>query len=235
MTDADCYPLSNRWIHDMVNDAHTKEIGLGYAPYEKRDGFLNKFIRFETVWTAIQYMSFALAGEPYMGVGRNMIYKKNLYLKAGGFQKHQHIASGDDDLFINSVVTKKNFKIILQPSTFMYSLPKTRWNAYFTQKKRHLSTSTSYILRHKIMLGILSLSHFLFFVTALCLLALKISTIFALTIIVVRTLIVWYFYGKILRRFHETNLSIWIPFLDVVYIFFYIIFLPALTLRTQKW
>lgn len=235
LTDADCYPLSNNWIFDIKKGVNTKGIGLAYAPYEKRDGFLNKFIRFETVWTATQYMGFALAGEPYMGVGRNLIYKKNLYFKAGGFQKHEHIASGDDDLFINSVVSKKNFKIILEPSTFMYSEPKTQWKAYFTQKNRHLSTSTSYILKHKIMLGMLSASHFLFFVTAFWLVALNFSTIFVLILIVVRTLVVWYFYGKILRKFHESDLIYLIPLLDVVYLLFYVVFLPAIMIKSQKW
>lgn len=248
LTDADCYPLlprsarsdkypfgNKKWILGMIKGVDAKEIGLGYAPYEKRDGFLNTFIRYETVWTATQYMGFALAGEPYMGVGRNMIYMKKLYKKVGGFQKHAHIASGDDDLFINSVISRKNFSIILNPQTFMLSEPQTRWNAYFTQKKRHFSTATSYTLKHKMMLGMLSASHFLYFVTAVCLLALKISTIFVLLGLVVRTLVMWFFYGKILRRFHEHNLFLWIPVLDVVYVFFYLFFLPALMIKTRKW
>lgn len=235
LTDADCYPLSKNWILGMVTGVEKKEIGLGFAPYEKRDGFLNTFIRFETVWTAIQYMGFALVGEPYMGVGRNMIYMKKIYQKVGGFVKHQHIASGDDDLFINSVISRKNFSIILNPETFMYSEPKTRWNAYFTQKTRHLTTASHYTLKHKMMLGILSASHFFYFVTAVLLLALKISTIFVLFVLVVRTMIIWFFYGKILRRFHEHNLYWWIPLLDVVYVFFYLFFLPALMIKTRKW
>ena len=235
LTDADCYPLSKNWILGMIKGVDAKEIGLGYAPYEKRDGFLNAFIRYETLWTATQYMGFALAGEPYMGVGRNMIYMKKLYEKVGGFQKHAHIASGDDDLFINSVISRKNFSIILNPETFMLSKPQTRWNAYFTQKKRHFSTATSYTLKHKMMLGILSASHFFYFVTAVSLLALKISTIFVILGLVVRTLVMWFFYGKILRRFHEHNLILWIPLLDVVYVFFYLFFLPALMIKTRKW
>ena len=241
LTDADCYPSpeggkpNKHWISSMVKGVNAKKIGLAYAPYAKRDGFLNTFIRFETVWTATQYMGFALVGLPYMGVGRNMIYKKKLYEKAGGFQKHEHIASGDDDLFINSVISKNNFKIILQPETFMLSEPKTQWNAYFTQKKRHFSTATSYTLEHKIMLGMLSASHFSYFVTVVCLLALKISTIFVLVTIVVRTVVIWYIYGKILHKLRERNLFWWIPLLDVVYVLFYIVFLPTLTFRTQKW
>lgn len=241
LTDADCYPLSEtpkintQWIANMVKGINAKDIGLAYAPYQKRDGFLNTFIRFETVWTATQYMGLALAGFPYMGVGRNMIYKKSLYEKVDGFQKHEHIASGDDDLFVNSVISEKNFKIILNPQTFMVSEPKTQWNEYFTQKKRHLSTATSYTLKHKMILGMLSASHFLYFVTAVLLLALEISTIFVVLSVVVRTIVIWYLYGKILRKLHESNLILWIPLLDVVYILFYIVFLPALTHRTQKW
>ena len=235
LTDADCRPLSNLWISGMIKDVDTKEIGLGFAPYEKSDTLLNRFIRFETVWTAVQYMGFAIAGEPYMGVGRNMIYKKKIYEKSEGFEKYAHLASGDDDLFINSVISKNNFKIILNPETFMFSEPHSQWNDYFTQKSRHFTTATSYTLKHQIMLGILSLTHFFLFVTAFLLLALKISTIFVVLILVVRTVVMLYFYDKILRKFREQNLLFWIPILDILYVFFYVIFTPALFFKTKKW
>jgi poly-beta-1,6-N-acetyl-D-glucosamine synthase len=235
LTDADCYPLSKNWISGMVNTLGNKNIGLGYAPYKSSDSLLNRFIRFETVWTATQYMSFALAGMPYMGVGRNMIYTKNLYKKANGFTKHEKVMSGDDDLFVNSIITKNNFEIILNPETFMVSIPKTRWNEYFTQKKRHFTTATSYILKHQIILGMLSLSHFMHFVTAVLLLALKISTIFVILLLVARWLTIFTFYGKIFKKFQESDLLPSVLFLDFVYVFFYILFAPALAFQTHKW
>jgi poly-beta-1,6-N-acetyl-D-glucosamine synthase len=235
LTDADCYPLSKSWISGMADSLGQKDIGLGYAPYKSSDSFLNRFIRFETVWTATQYMSCALAGIPYMGVGRNMIYKKKLYIFAGGFKKHEKIMSGDDDLFVNSVITKNNFEIILNPETFMVSVPKTQWNEYVTQKKRHFTTATSYTLKHQIILGMLSLSHFIHFVTALLLLALKISTIFVILLIIIRWLIIFTFYGKIFKKFQETDLLSSVLFLDVAYVFFYIVFAPALVAKTHKW
>ena len=235
LTDADCTPLSIEWLSDMIKYNNAKDIGLGFSPYKKRDGFLNTFIRYEAVWTAIQYMSFALAGMPYMGVGRNMLYRKKIYEKAGGFEKHAHIASGDDDLFINSVITEKNFSIILSFKTFMYSEPNTQWKGYFTQKKRHFTTATSYKLKNKIILGGLSASHFFYFVTAVLALTLQISTIFVLTVILVRTLTIGFLYGKILLKFHDRQLIWWIPLLDTVYFLFYLVFAPALVIRTQKW
>ena len=239
MTDADCTPLSKNWISGMMSGiSEGKEMVLGYAPYAKRDrSLLNKFIRFETVWTATQYLSFALIGQPYMGVGRNLLYNKNLYKKANGFSKHADLASGDDDLFVNQVITQKNFSIILLPQTFMVSEPKTRWNSYFTQKNRHLSVGNRYMIKHQILLGLVSASHFLFFVTLFLATYVKISTMFAVANIVVRTILIWTVYAKILRKLHEERLLWWIPLLDVLYVFFYFVFASTIILRTtpRKW
>ena len=246
MTDADCTPLptasgqiSKNWISGMMAGIREgKEMVLGYAPYAKRDNsLLNKFIRFETVWTATQYLSFALIGQPYMGVGRNLLYNKRLYKKVDGFIKHEDLASGDDDLFVNQVITQKNFSIILLPQTFMVSEPKTQWNSYFTQKNRHLSAGNRYMLKHKILLGLVSASHFLFFVTLFLASYVKISTMFAVANIVVRTILIWTVYAKILRKLHEKRLLWWIPLLDVLYVFFYLVFASTIILRAtpRKW
>ncbi|MFD2145882.1 hypothetical protein [Mucilaginibacter antarcticus] len=79
-TDADCKPDSTNWITRMA--AHFKgdvQLVLGYSPYFKTGGFLNSLIRFETVKTAVNYLSAALNGDPYMGIGRNMAYTKTLF------------------------------------------------------------------------------------------------------------------------------------------------------------
>ena len=132
LTDADCYAKSNQWAKAMVSTLDENiSVGLGYGPYETQQGLLNAFIRYETVYTAIQYFSFALWGIPYMGVGRNMIYKKELFFQAGGFDKHSHIASGDDDLFVNAIANKKNTSIVIHKNSQMNSAPKKTWKAYF--------------------------------------------------------------------------------------------------------
>jgi glycosyltransferase involved in cell wall biosynthesis len=78
-TDADCYPTSKEWITAMTSQfTMNKTIVLGYGGYEKKErSFLNKIIRFETVLTAVQYFSWAKLGAPYMGVGRNLAYKRD--------------------------------------------------------------------------------------------------------------------------------------------------------------
>ena len=73
LTDADCVPASEFWIEKMqegFNDGI--EIVLGYGALHKKKGFFNKLVRWETLHTALQYLSYAKAGFAYMGVGRNL-------------------------------------------------------------------------------------------------------------------------------------------------------------------
>ncbi len=145
LTDADCYPTSKGWLQSMAgNLGGDKEIVLGYGSYEKQKGLLNMIIRYETVFTAIQYFSFAIKGRPYMGVGRNLAYRKDLFFKSKGFAGHYHIASGDDDLFVNQHAVKKNTSVEIDPESFTISLPKRKLGAWIRQKRRHLLAGNLY-------------------------------------------------------------------------------------------
>jgi len=86
LTDADCKPASKNWITSMMGNFTTEaEIVLGYGAYEKTKGLLNKLIRFDSYYIALQYLSFALSRKTYMGVGRNLSYTKSLFFKHKGF------------------------------------------------------------------------------------------------------------------------------------------------------
>ena len=164
LTDADCIPASDNWLYKM-QDAFTGsiEIALGYGAYQKAPGFLNKVIRFETFHTALQYFSYALAGKPYMGVGRNLAYKRDLFFRNKGFSSINHIPSGDDDLFINRVATKHNTTVVLDPEAFTFSEAKSTWRNWMRQKRRHYSTGKFYKPWHKALLGIYTASFFFFY------------------------------------------------------------------------
>jgi cellulose synthase/poly-beta-1,6-N-acetylglucosamine synthase-like glycosyltransferase len=153
LTDADCSPLSAGWISEMTRHLHgKKQLALGVSPYFRKPGWLNRIIRFDTLMIASQYLGFAKAGKPYMGVGRNLAYHKDLFFKVGGFKNHYSIASGDDDLFVNQVATANNTIVVSSPESQMGSEPKTTWNSWFIQKRRHFSTSGMYKPAHKLML-----------------------------------------------------------------------------------
>jgi len=231
LTDADCQPATNQWLAQMQKQvASPIAIVLGYGPYfqYEEDGFLNRFIRFETVYTAIQYFSFALWGKPYMGVGRNLMYKKTLYRKVDGFKSHEHVASGDDDLFINAIAHLNNTSINLDERTFVYSEPKRSWRSYFRQKSRHLTTSTSYRLQHQVLLGLLSASHFGHYAAGLVLLLLGAAPEIVLSVYALRMGIVTWLYARILRKLKESSLLLWIPVLDVAFLLYYLVLTPVL-------
>ena len=159
LTDADCRPRSDRWIRAM--SAHFQEgtsFVLGFSPYLKKRGLLNLFLRFETLLTAIQYFAFGWMKNPYMGVGRNLAYRKSLFLEEKGFNNFLHVTGGDDDLFVNIHARGRNTRLEISPDSQVYSEPKTAWSSFYEQKIRHLSVGKRYRFSHRLLLGLFSAS-----------------------------------------------------------------------------
>jgi len=140
LTDADCKPNGKFWLRNMMQHMQQdKTIVLGYGAYEKTPGFLNKVIRYDTFYIALQYLGFGLAKRPYMGVGRNLAYTKTAFFNNKGFASHYHIASGDDDLFINEVANKKNTTVEIDEESITVSKVKPTLKLWIRQKRRLLS------------------------------------------------------------------------------------------------
>ncbi len=237
LSDADCYPSSPYWIERMQSKIRgIITLGLGFSPYEKKPGLLNAFIRFETIQAAIHYLSFAVVGFPYMGVGRNLVYKKSLFNESNGFVDHYDIASGDDDLFVNAIATKDNTKIILDPSSFVYSIPKSSLREFYYQKSRHLQTGKRYKPFHQLLLGGLSLSHFGHYFFGCCLLFIPVFRTWVLVLYLLRIVTMLICIRPILRRMQQQDLFRWIPILDASFVLYYVFLAPAMIFgNMNKW
>ncbi len=234
LTDADCVPSSEYWIQKMQEAyGEETEIVLGYGGYHRRKGLLNKLIRFETFHTALQYLSYALAGIPYMGVGRNLSYRKDLFLRNKGFSSINHIPSGDDDLFINKLANKHNTAVVIDREAITRSIPKTTWGSWLNQKARHYTTAKYYKTLHKFLLGLYFISQFLFY--PLLGLALAFSNwqwvVGVAALKLVPQAIVLY---KAMVKLDEKDLWPWFIFLDMWMFFYYLLFFPALWRRPAK-
>lgn len=221
-TDADCQPASAFWLTEMAGAfSPEKEIILGYSPYFKKKGLLNKLIRFETTHTAMSYLSYALKGNAYMGVGRNMAYTKSRFYKGKGFNKHMHIKSGDDDLFVNHNATPSNVDISIYADAHVYSIPKDTWKSYYRQKARHSGASTLYRNRHKRMLTTQLLSALLFYLAlAICFVLYPDQWYIPLAIYGWRLLSQFLFFNHIYKKLAVRDLLIWLPLLDFLYYFY---------------
>jgi hypothetical protein len=213
-------------FHDGV------EVVLGYGAYHKRKGVLNKLIRFETFHTAMQYLSFALAGLPYMGVGRNLAYKKELFYRHKGFSSHNHIPGGDDDLFVNMAATADNTRVVIDPDAHTLSVPHTRFTSWYKQKTRHYSVAKFYKPLHRFLLTLYSISQFLFyplFVAGMLWADWRI----VLGIFSLRMLVQAVVYFRSMKKLNEKDLFAWYLFFDIALFLFYIMFLPAILKRPK--
>ena len=236
LTDADCVPATEHWINNMqASYADETEIVLGYGAHHKKKGLLNKIIRWETFHTALQYFSYALAGIPYMGVGRNLSYKKTIFYRHNGFSAHNNIPSGDDDLFINMAATKTNTKINIDEASFTLSEPAVTWAKWMNQKTRHYSTSKYYKPLHKFLLGAYSFSHFMFF-PLLILSSCFFNWHYALLIFGVRIIVQFIVFYPAMKKLNEKDLFPLFLFFDIWMFFYYLIFAAALVKKPrQSW
>ena len=163
-TDADCHPLSEYWIKEMSKGFNDdKKIVIGVGIYEKEKGFLNRIIRFDTVQISINSLGFAKAKLAYMGVGRNLAYHQDIYYLNDGFKSHYHVASGDDDLFVNQSSNQNNTQVIFNSKSITISKPKKEFKKWVFQKKRHHTTNFKYKKKHKFLLGLQYLSALAFY------------------------------------------------------------------------
>lgn len=231
LTDADCAPASDQWLAMMVARFNEqKQIVLGYAPYRKEAGMLNRIIRLDTAMIAMNYFSFALARLPYMGVGRNLAYTKPLFESVHGFKSHYSIVSGDDDLFIQETAKKRNYAIQIDPQTYCFSKSKTSWSGWLTQKSRHYSTSSQYQVIKKLLLGIYPLTLILAWISFVILLFNAeyrwISAAAFLGVMIVK----WWIQGKCLLRLKAGSFVYAFPILDL----FYAILIPSIYYTSEK-
>ncbi len=240
LTDADCIPASERWIQQMQGQmGEGKKIVLGFSPYFKHKTFLNAFIQYETSLTAFQYSSYTLSGFPYMGVGRNLAYRKSLFKESRGFLHHEHITGGDDDLFVSQVSHSDNYSISLHPNSLTFSYPKESWKTWFRQKIRHISVGMYYPVQYKLLLGAYIMLRSIFWIGYVILrfyadldnFTLFLDVMF-LTRLVIHCAILYRFQRKLEGSLSGLSLVIF-DFLYVFYIF--IIGLSVLGIKKIKW
>lgn len=217
LTDADCRPTGPDWISKMMDAyADNTKIVLGYGKYYRRRGFLNKLIRFDTLHVAMQYFSAALSGFPYMGVGRNLSYKKEVFINSGGFVNHYDLTSGDDDLFVSENANRGNTRVCIDSATFTFSEPKHRFGDWWQQKRRHFTTGGRYRFSHKLYLGFYAFNVLLFPMLAATLLIVQYQLIPVAAIIVLKWMSQWIIYRGITKKLKERKLLLISPVFETI-------------------
>ncbi len=154
LTDADCRPKSKKWVRLMERHFTRKNsIVLGYGGYEPQKGWLDKLIRFDAFFIALQYLGLARAGLPYMGVGRNLAYRKSVFFENKGFAGYTHLPSGDDDLLVQKIADRNNTGICHEPEAHTLSKQPANFRTWYRMKQRHLTTGVKYKACVQLILG----------------------------------------------------------------------------------
>ena len=167
LTDADCVPAGNQWIREMMQGFDKADLVLGFGAYFEEEGHINRLVRYDTLFNGLHYLGAALCGHPYMGVGRNLAYRKSLFFESGGFTHLMTNRAGDDDLFVNRVATKENTAVVLSRESFTWSLSKKTFKEWWQQKRRHVSVSPAYKEETKTRLALEPITRGLFYAMVL--------------------------------------------------------------------
>jgi hypothetical protein len=237
-TDADCIPATNHWLLYMqAGFQRPADMVLGYSAYTEAPGFLNKLIRFETLLTGAQYLSFAWRGKPYMGVGRNLAYTPHVFRLTKGFASHIRSLSGDDDLLVQDAVAQgARVTVVAEPVAHTLSEPAETWAAWWRQKRRHLSAGRRYKAPDRWRIGTFMGSNMLFHGISLILLFSRPDWIPLAGLWTVRTALVTGTYLRLSRRLDDPLPGVLLPVLDLVYFFYYLALGISLFLyRTLRW
>lgn len=144
-TEANCLPESNQWLRTMARNFTSRaQIVLGYSGYERGKGWLHKRVSFDNLFTSMRYLGYALAGKPYMGIGRNMAYRKELFYSQKGFSAHLNLQRGDDDLFINKTATSENTRVETDANAVVRVQPVFHAKDWREEKISYMATAHFY-------------------------------------------------------------------------------------------
>jgi glycosyltransferase involved in cell wall biosynthesis len=206
LTDADCRPQSDRWIASMSTEVTDKTL----------------FIRFESLLTALQYMAFGLLKSPYMGVGRNLSYRKSFFLSEKGFNQFMNVTGGDDDLFVNQHAKSDNTAIALHTDSIVYSVPEKTWASFFRQKLRHLSVGKLYRFKHRFWLGLFMITWVMVWLLGIPLSILAQPYYLFVGLLVFRVILLFFAFQSVSSKLGQKFEWWTIPFLDFVFSIYYL-------------
>lgn len=158
-TDADCRPASPQWLAAYSQAFQQGQLILGVGLLHSKSPFMNALVQWETAQTALLYQAAAFRQKPYMGVGRNMGYRQELYKPE---YTQPRLRSGDDDLLVNALSGKVKTAVIQAPETFTYSAAPDSWAGWWRQKRRHHSTAFYYRRSQQFSLALRGLGQVVF-------------------------------------------------------------------------
>lgn len=218
ITEVGCIPVSNQWLREIqARFGRGKEIVLGYHRTESHpERYLSGFIRFGNLVTAMRYLSFALAGRPFMGLNKNLAYRRSLFYRIQGFTSHYRISDGEDDLFVNRASTSRNVAIAISPESQVKCALPPSFSSWVRHRKRYLRTRRYYRAGDVFFLGLYSSSYVLFLASFAYLVITQCLLYPVVSLFILRLFSQLFVFKKTMNRLGERKLLLLSPVNEVL-------------------
>ena len=224
LTDADCCPDSPNWISKIIHcQSNRKSIVLGYCSYGHKKSLFNKLISFDVFYTAICYFSFALAKKPYMGMGKNILFSKKLFLENANYLSAYKVNAGGNDIMISDMAKDTSVAVSYEKNSQMTSfIPFESFSHWLKEKEKKQAAGKYYKFVNKFFLKLYGIIGFLFYVLLIILFVSAVNNIFCLilltTICFLRLLCQWLVFAKSCNKLNEKKLIKYIPLFDLFFV-----------------
>jgi len=169
-TEPYCQPASNQWIKEFAEEfAKGKEVVLGFCKLDiPKKVPMRRFIHYDNLIQGLKYLSMAIVHRPFMGIGRNMGYIRELFFRQKGFSSILNFEDGEDDLFINEIANGKNTGVVISPESMTISDVVTSFSVWRALKSKYLHTKRFYKGFFSSIFGWETFSKYGFYLSVIC-------------------------------------------------------------------
>lgn len=219
-----CRPSSTNWIREFGKEfTKGKDILLGYSKVVFTNRVrLGNFIRYDNLIHHLKFLSMAIAGKPFMGIGRNMAYKKELFFNKKGLSSVLGIDGGEDDLYINRISNKKNTGVILSKDSITETDSVDSFSTWRSIKSKYLYTKQFYKGPANSIFGFETITKQLFYLILVLSIAASIYFSnyillgFSVLLFIIRFIILLLIINKNSVRFDSRKFNINLLFFDIL-------------------
>ena len=177
LAEPECMPMENtrfNWIREMVAGyVHDHvDIVLGYCGIAYKPSVFNWLQQYDNLDYSVEYLGAASLRCPFTGNGRNLSYRRSLFLKNDGFIYHYHIPEGADDMFVNQNCRRRNTTVVLSRDAYTVVEPQSTLRQWHLFRKHRIATHKYYTFWLKLARFIKPFNVLLFYLAGALLLVL---------------------------------------------------------------
>ncbi len=232
-TDADCQPPPD-WVRRTVA-LFSPQVGLvaGHAFPLPSPGLRQGVLALDNLAVGALGAGSMGMGRPLSCTGRNLAYRREVYEQVGGFSAIGHLIGGDDVYFLR-LVARTSWKIVHNACVVDCSPGPQTWRALLQQKLRHASKAGHY-QGPALLLGTAVYLFHLLLLVGMAKLVLGRAELLFLVIWGTRWLADLILLWRYAPRPGERKLLHHLPFLEVLYIPYVLVFTLAGRLGWFRW